>query len=89
MDPQRLKDAYQKLQSLDERMTHKVRPRPRRRPRPPHHRAARGGDARPRHLHARAQGGRPGAVPGDRLEAERARPGSYESAIFLASGIMT
>jgi hypothetical protein len=27
MDPQRLKDAYQKLQSLDERMTHKVRPR--------------------------------------------------------------
>jgi hypothetical protein len=28
MDPQRLKDAYQKLQSLDERMTHKVRPRP-------------------------------------------------------------
>jgi hypothetical protein len=26
MDPQRLKDAYQKLQSLDERMTHKVRP---------------------------------------------------------------
>jgi len=28
MDPQRLKDAYQKLQSLDDRMTHKVRPRP-------------------------------------------------------------
>ena len=28
MDPQRLKDAYQKLQSLDERMTHKIRPRP-------------------------------------------------------------
>ena len=28
MDPQRLKDAYQKLQSLDERMTHTVRPRP-------------------------------------------------------------
>jgi hypothetical protein len=28
MDPQRLKDAYQKLQSLDERLTHKVRPRP-------------------------------------------------------------
>lgn len=28
MDPQRLKDAYQKLQLLDERMTHKVRPRP-------------------------------------------------------------
>lgn len=27
MDPQRLKDAYQKLQSLDERLTHKVRPR--------------------------------------------------------------
>jgi hypothetical protein len=27
MDPQRLKDAYQKLQSLDERMTHKVRQR--------------------------------------------------------------
>ncbi|HEV8580345.1 MAG TPA: hypothetical protein VGX68_14855 [Thermoanaerobaculia bacterium] len=27
MDPQRLKDAYLKLQSLDERMTHKVRPR--------------------------------------------------------------
>jgi hypothetical protein len=26
MDPQRLKDTYQKLQSLDERMTHKVRP---------------------------------------------------------------
>jgi cell division protein ZapA (FtsZ GTPase activity inhibitor) len=26
MDPHRLKDAYQKLQSLDERMTHKVRP---------------------------------------------------------------
>jgi hypothetical protein len=28
MDPQRLKDAYQKLQSLDERLTHKIRPRP-------------------------------------------------------------
>ena len=28
MDPQRLKEAYQKLQSLDERLTHKVRPRP-------------------------------------------------------------
>jgi hypothetical protein len=28
MDPQRLKDAYQKLQLLDERLTHKVRPRP-------------------------------------------------------------
>jgi len=27
MDPQRLKDAYQKLQGLDERLTHKVRPR--------------------------------------------------------------
>lgn len=27
MDPQRLKDAYQRLQSLDERLTHKVRPR--------------------------------------------------------------
>ena len=27
MDPQRLKDAYQKLQSLDERMSHKIRPR--------------------------------------------------------------
>ncbi len=27
MDPQRMKDAYQKLQSLDDRMTHKVRPR--------------------------------------------------------------
>ncbi len=27
MDPQRLKDAYLKLQSLDERMTHKIRPR--------------------------------------------------------------
>jgi hypothetical protein len=26
MDPQRLKDAYLKLQSLDERMTYKVRP---------------------------------------------------------------
>jgi hypothetical protein len=26
MDPQRLKDAYQKLQSLDDRLTHKVRP---------------------------------------------------------------
>ena len=26
MDPQRLRDAYQKLQSLDERMSHKVRP---------------------------------------------------------------
>ena len=27
MDPQRLKAAYQKLQSLDDRMTYKVRPR--------------------------------------------------------------
>ena len=27
MNVQRLKDAYQKLQSLDDRMTHKVRPR--------------------------------------------------------------
>jgi hypothetical protein len=27
MDPQRLKDAYQKLQRLDERMSHKIRPR--------------------------------------------------------------
>jgi hypothetical protein len=27
MDAQRLRDAYQKLQSLDERLTHKVRPR--------------------------------------------------------------
>jgi len=27
MDPQRMKDAYQMLQSLDERLTHKVRPR--------------------------------------------------------------
>jgi hypothetical protein len=27
MDAQRLKDAYLKLQSLDERLTHKVRPR--------------------------------------------------------------
>jgi hypothetical protein len=27
MDPQRLKDAYQKLQNLDERLTYKVRPR--------------------------------------------------------------
>jgi hypothetical protein len=26
MDPQRLKDAYQKLQSLDDRMSHKIRP---------------------------------------------------------------
>ena len=28
MDPQRLKDAYQQLQLLDERLTHRVRPRP-------------------------------------------------------------
>jgi len=28
MDPQRMRDAYQKLQTLDERMTYKVRPRP-------------------------------------------------------------
>jgi hypothetical protein len=28
MDAQRLRDAYQKLQSLDDRLTHKVRPRP-------------------------------------------------------------
>ena len=28
MDPQRLKDAYQKLQMLDERLTYKVRPKP-------------------------------------------------------------
>ncbi|HEX7182393.1 MAG TPA: hypothetical protein VF756_11160 [Thermoanaerobaculia bacterium] len=28
MDPQRLKDAYQQLQALDDRLTHKVRPRP-------------------------------------------------------------
>jgi len=28
MDPQRLKEAYQRLQLLDERLTHKVRPRP-------------------------------------------------------------
>ena len=27
MDAQRLKDAYQRLQSLDDRLTHKVRPR--------------------------------------------------------------
>lgn len=27
MDPQRLKDAYQKLQLLDERLTYKVRPK--------------------------------------------------------------
>jgi hypothetical protein len=28
MDPQRLKEAYQKLQVLDDRLTHRVRPRP-------------------------------------------------------------
>ncbi len=28
MDAQRLKDAYQKLRSLDDRLTHKIRPRP-------------------------------------------------------------
>jgi hypothetical protein len=27
MDPQRMKEAYQKLQGLDERLTHKIRPR--------------------------------------------------------------
>jgi len=27
MDPQRLKDAYQKLQMLDDRLTYKVRPK--------------------------------------------------------------
>jgi len=27
MDPQRLKAAYQKLEALDDRLTHKVRPR--------------------------------------------------------------
>ncbi|HVR98472.1 MAG TPA: hypothetical protein VMW27_17795 [Thermoanaerobaculia bacterium] len=27
MDPQRLKEAYQKLQGLDERLTYKVKPR--------------------------------------------------------------
>ena len=27
MDPQRLKEAYQQLESLDERLTYKVRPR--------------------------------------------------------------
>lgn len=27
MDPQRLKETYQKLQTLDDRLTHKVRPR--------------------------------------------------------------
>jgi len=28
MDPQRMRDAYQKLQALDDRLTHRVRPRP-------------------------------------------------------------
>jgi hypothetical protein len=28
MDAQKLKDAYQKLRNLDERLTYKVRPRP-------------------------------------------------------------
>ena len=28
MDPQRLKNAYQQLESLDERLSYKVRPRP-------------------------------------------------------------
>jgi len=28
MDPQRFRDAYQKLQLLDDRMTYKVKPRP-------------------------------------------------------------
>jgi hypothetical protein len=27
MDPQRFKDAYARLQSLDDRLTHKIRPR--------------------------------------------------------------
>jgi len=27
MDPNRLKDAYQQLEALDDRLTHKVRPR--------------------------------------------------------------
>ena len=39
MDAQRLRDAYQKLQSLDDRLTHKVRPRaggPLMRPSPDH-----------------------------------------------------
>jgi len=27
MDAQRLKDAYQRMQSLDDRLTHKVKPR--------------------------------------------------------------
>jgi len=28
MDPQRLKDAYQKLQMLDDRLSYKIRPKP-------------------------------------------------------------
>lgn len=28
MDAQRLRDAYQRVRSLDERLTHKVKPRP-------------------------------------------------------------
>lgn len=28
MDPNRMRETYQKLQSLDERLTHRVRPRP-------------------------------------------------------------
>jgi len=28
MDAQRLRDAYQRIRSLDERLTHKIKPRP-------------------------------------------------------------
>lgn len=28
MDPNRMRETYQKLQNLDERLTHRVRPRP-------------------------------------------------------------
>jgi len=28
MDAERMRDAYQKLKSLDDRLTHRVRPRP-------------------------------------------------------------
>ena len=28
MDPQKVKDVYERLEVLDERMTHRVRPRP-------------------------------------------------------------
>ena len=28
MDPNRLREAYQKLQSMDDRLTHRIRPRP-------------------------------------------------------------